>query len=471
MQHTVIGAGYVGLVLAACLAKYYPVHLVDTDESRVDALRAGQCPIHEPHLEERLKQPSLTAGTAHLETPSVVYWLCVGTPSAPDGEADIQDLLQAARALKAHLDATGIESATVVVKSTVPPGTGKQVEEVINGRPKQGIGDDPWHAVVSCPEFLREGSAVVDMLYPDRVVIGSDDHAAGMTVLGVMEVLVGTQVPILTMRRVEAELVKLASNAHLAMRISFANQLAVLADEVGARATRVLEAVGADKRIGPAFMEPGLGYGGSCFPKDAASLAFEYRRRELTDWLVEATMGVNEEMISWAAEKLERALGDLDGKRIGILGAAFKPGTDDVRCSPGLALAAWLEHEGATVCIADPVVTRVSWRQQEPGFRTRTHMVTQDWRAVVKGADAVVLATAWPEYAKLAPDGVLFHGPTIKAVLDGRGSWYKQGPTWAARGVDYLGIGAPSRLSHAREVTVTDPAASTPPPLTLVKSE
>jgi UDPglucose 6-dehydrogenase len=382
----VIGAGYVGLVSGACLADLgHTVVVADRDAAKIAALMAGRVSIFEPGL-ETLAADNVAAGRLSFvpDAPLAavnadVVMIAVGTPAGDGGETDLSFVLDAARAMAPVLKGDAI----VVVKSTVPVGTGDAVEAIVK-RP-----------VVSNPEFLREGSAVADFMKPDRIVVGADDPEAGNTVAALYLRLTGRGVPLVRMARRSAELAKYAANALLATRVTFANEIADISEALGADAPDVLRAVGLDARLGPAFLRPGPGIGGSCFPKDTTSLAEQARAGGSPAVLVETVVTANEARKGTMLRKVVAAAGGVRGKTVAVLGLTFKANTDDIRESPALPLIRGLQAAGATVRAYDP-------RGMENARAVLGGIAfADDAYAAAKGAGAIVIVTEWAEFAAL----------------------------------------------------------------------
>jgi UDPglucose 6-dehydrogenase len=377
----VIGVGWVGLVTAACFAEVgHPVIARDILAEKVEALSRGEITIHEPGLEELLKRNAerltFTTEMSELLDGARLLFVCVDTPPTRSGDADLSRVRSVVEDLPADSE------HVLVMKSTVPAGTGQSIRR-----------DRPGLAYVSCPEFLKEGSAVEDFLHPDRVVIGADpgDEAAGDAVARLYEPLgeiVRTDVA-------SAEMIKLASNAFLATKISFVNEIANVCEEVGADVAEVARGMGLDQRIGSSFLRPGIGYGGSCFPKDVSALKMLAGNSGYHFQLLGAVIEVNELQKRRVVQKLQKHLGSLVGKRVALLGLAFKPHTDDMREASSLVLAARLEGEGAEVAAYDPVAGEVA-RDMLGSVEFHDSAL-----AVLEGADAAILVTEWPEFAEL----------------------------------------------------------------------
>jgi UDPglucose 6-dehydrogenase len=387
---TVIGSGYVGLVAGACLAETgNEVVCADRDTGKVDRLTRGELPIYEPGLEP-LVERNVAAGRLRF-TDDVgaavrhgdVVFIAVGTPPGEDGSADLQHVLDVARTIGRHLDRFKV----VVTKSTVPVGTAAKVREAIRGETDGDV------AVASNPEFLKEGAAIDDFMKPDRVVLGTDDARAEKLLAALYAPYVRSGAPILFMDIPSAEVTKYAANAMLATRISFMNQVADLCERVGADVFNVRRGIGSDSRIGQAFLFPGPGYGGSCFPKDVQALVHTARAAGMTPQLFDAVEAVNASQKQVPFAKLSALLGGVRGRTVAVWGLAFKAGTDDMRESPAVTLIESLLAEGATVRAHDPqalAVARGIW-----GDRVT---FTEDPYAALEGADALVVITEWLVY-------------------------------------------------------------------------
>ncbi|MBU6515993.1 MAG: UDP-glucose/GDP-mannose dehydrogenase family protein [Acidobacteria bacterium] len=382
----VVGAGYVGLTAAVCLAQLgHRVVCVETNRERLATLQRGEVPIHEPGIEELLTRHARSGRLAFTDDLDVamtgvsVALLCVGTPPGPDGEPDLRQLGRAG----ADVVAAARSDVLLIVKSTVPPGSCEALELLAAGHARDGV----RVVVASNPEFLREGQAVWDFFNPDRVVVGIDEPAMQSLVTG----LYPAQWPLLLCDRRSAELVKYAANTFLAVKISFANEVAQLCEALGADAHHVLTGVGLDARIGGAFLSPGPGFGGSCLPKDLAGFIAVSQSVGQSAPLARAAQTVNAQALAGLLSKLDASLGSVRAKRVAILGVAFKPGTGDVRFSPGVGLGEALARRGALVRAHDPLA--------DPGSPD-VEMVADPYEAAA-GADALVIMTAWPEYREL----------------------------------------------------------------------
>jgi len=394
MKIAMIGAGYVGLVTGACFAEFgHDVTCIDSDPDRVATLTRGEIPIYEPGLEALIRNGesagrlSFTGDLAAGVAGAAAVFIAVGTPSRRgDGHADLSYIYAAARDLAPLL--TGY--TVIVDKSTVPVGTGDEVERII-----RDVNPAADFAVVSNPEFLREGWAIEDFTRPDRIVIGAPDERARAVMSEIYDPLIDAGAPVIFASRRSAELIKYAANAFLAMKVSFINEIADLADATGANVGDVARGIGADQRIGARYLNAGAGFGGSCLPKDTAALIRTAEEHGSTLRLVEATRAVNAGRRAAMVEKIADAVGDLAGKRIGILGLSFAPNTDDLRDAPALGIIADLLAAGARITAHDPVAMP-SARALLPGVD-----FAADAYALAQGADALVLVTEWKDYKSL----------------------------------------------------------------------
>jgi UDPglucose 6-dehydrogenase len=398
----VVGAGYVGLTAAACFADLgHRVRCLEANPARLQLLQGGGIPIVEPGLDELVARSmgegrlSFTGDVVEAMGEASIVFLCVGTPPRPDGTPDLGQLERAARDVVAASD----RDLVLVTKSTVPPGTGEALEILCAeaAAPGQRI------SVVSNPEFLRESRAVEDFFHPDRIVVGTEDADAGMRVAALYE----PGPPVVISDRRGAELVKYASNAFLAVKISFANEIAGLCERLGTDAGPVLRGVGLDGRIGTQFLSQGPGYGGSCLPKDLSGLIAVGEAVGHDAPLASAAEAINARARRSVVDKLETALGSLAGARVGVLGLAFKPGTDDTRDSPAVELVRLLTERGAEVRAHDPLAAPLPL----PALRV------DDPLDLARDADALVVATGWSAYADLDP-AVLGDLMARRIVLD-----------------------------------------------------
>jgi UDPglucose 6-dehydrogenase len=394
MRVSMIGAGYVGLVSGACFADFgHQVICVDKDAAKIAALKRGEIPIFEPGLDELLesniKQGRLefAADTSRVGEADAVF-IAVGTPSRRgDGHADLSFVYQAVREIAPLLAAT----AVVITKSTVPVGTGDEIENILrNARPDADI------QVVSNPEFLREGAAIQDFKHPDRIVVGTDQERARKVLGEIYRPLYLNAPPIIYVSRRTAELIKYASNAFLATKITFINEIADLCEQVGADVQEVARGMGLDNRIGAKFLHPGPGFGGSCFPKDASALIKTAHDHGVPLRLVEAVAAVNDQRKRAMARKVVLALGgSVRGKTIAVLGLTFKPNTDDTRDSPAIPLITALQDLGAIVRGYDPA----GMEQAKPHLPD-VHYCQSAYNAA-EGAEALVIATEWEQFRAL----------------------------------------------------------------------
>lgn len=425
----VIGTGYVGLVTGACFADLgNRVICLDVDQQRIENLKKGILPIYEPGLEEVVEQNAragrLSFTTNYKEALEGVEFafIAVGTPSGVDGEADLQYVRAAAESISDCVD----HPLVLINKSTVPVGTGDWVAEIIQ---KRRGGKPLEFSVVSNPEFLREGSAINDFMNPDRVVLGSTEPDAAARVA---QLYLTLRCPIQITDLRTAEMIKYASNAYLATRISFINEIANICEELHADVREVALGMGMDKRIGHAFLDAGLGWGGSCFPKDVKALEHMAVLHGTHPQLLQAVMEINRNQRRLVVVKLRRALGSLNDKVIGILGLSFKPNTDDIREAPALELIHLLQNEGAVVQAYDPQAMKNA-AQALP----RLNLCEDPYQAA-EGADALVLATEWNEFKQL--DFEKIYGLMRRPILmDGRNLW--NGEKLRSLGFTYFGVG------------------------------
>lgn len=387
----VVGTGYVGLTTGVCFADLgHSVTCIEIDLHKLELLRSGKSPIFEPGLEE-MQERNMRAGRLRFTDDYAVgipdaefIFITVGTPMAEDGSADLTYVKAAARSIGQHLRSGSI----IIDKSTVPVGTGDLVENII----AEYAGPDVKFDVVSNPEFLREGSALSDFFKPDRIVLGAKNREAAQRVAALHETL-GAPIIITDLRT--AEMIKYASNAFLATRISFINEIAQICERLGADVREVARGMGADKRIGPHFLEAGVGYGGSCFPKDVLALYHMAASAGCHPQLLQAVMDINNDARKRFVKKVETVLGSLEGRLIGVLGLSFKPNTDDMREAPSVDIINALLKKGARVKAYDPV----AMPRAEEILPTVTFTATA--YDVAKDADALLLVTEWNEFKQL----------------------------------------------------------------------
>ncbi len=453
MRLAVVGSGYVGLVAGACFADMgHDVILVDNDQPKLDALRGGRVPIHEKFLPELLQRHrgQRLKFTDHLREAtraSAAVFVAVGTPPTESGDADLSYVESVAREISGAIEGYKI----VVEKSTVPVYTSDWVRKVIlrNGAPADSFD------VASNPEFLREGTAVTDFLFPDRIVLGADSERCAAVLRQIYAPLTDgsyyqradaipapdrAQIPppLIVTSAKSAELIKHASNAFLAMKISFINAVASICDAVGADVQQVRQGIGADSRIGPRFLNPGIGYGGSCFPKDLMAFRSVARESGYEFRLLDEVMRINEEQRQRFLRKVRKALWTLRGKRLGVLGLAFKGGTDDIRESPAILLVQALLQEGCAVAAYDPAAMARA-REVLPA----TVAFVENAYDAAAGADALLILTEWEEFAALDLRR-LNEKLRYPIVIDGRNLYDPE--TMAAHGFTYYSVGRAAAL-------------------------
>ena len=427
-QICVVGVGYVGLVTGACFADLgNRVIALDINEQRIQGLKKGLMPIYEPGLEElvnrNVKAGRLSFTTSYAEglKGTEFAFIAVGTPSAVNGEADLQYVTAAARSIAENMTAPLV----IINKSTVPIGTGDWVADIVTQHQPKPVD----FAVVSCPEFLREGSAIGDFISPHRTVIGSLHREAAEKVA---QLHLPLRAPILITDLRAAEMIKYASNAFLATKISFINEVADICEALGVDVKEVAAGMGYDKRIGSAMLDAGLGWGGSCFPKDVKALAFMAEEQGLDPRILHAVMEVNYDRRKEVVKHVETLLGGLKDKTVGLLGLAFKPNTDDMREAPSIDIVAGFIQAGATVRAFDPVAMEVA-----RGLLPSVEMYADPYE-MAKGCDALVVVTEWNEFKQLDLERVkgLLKQPVI---FDGRNIY--DPVKMKALGFTYRGLG------------------------------
>lgn len=430
----VMGTGYVGLVSGACLADFgNAVVCVDIDEDRVERLRGGDVPIYEPGLEELVARNrdrgrlSFSSDVAFAIKSSDIVFICVGTPSLPSGEVDMSYVHAAARSIGQYME----DYKIVVNKSTVPVGTGDEVGAIISQeRPDADID------VVSNPEFLREGSAIDDFMHPDRVVIGASSRRALEAIIDVYRPLYQRDVPMVLTDVQSAEMIKYASNAMLAAKISFINEIANICEAFDADVTAVARGMGLDERIGPRNLYAGAGYGGSCFPKDVQGLAATARKAGVEAPLVQAIDPSNVRQRRHMIDKLRELIGNFDSQTICLLGLSFKPDTDDLREAPAMEMIEVLLQEGASVRAYDPVAMEQA-QQQFPAL-----VCCDDPYSAATGADVCVLMTEWNEFRNMDLPRIQSALGSAR-LLDCRNVYDPH--EMAELGFDYVSVGRPRR--------------------------
>lgn len=447
MRVCVIGTGYVGLVTGVCLSHIgHDVICVDNNEEKVKLMQAGQSPIYEPGLSELMKSSAesgklvftsdLSQGVSHGE----ILYIAVGTPPLPTGESDTRYVEAVARGIGTHLKD---EYKVIVNKSTVPIGSGDWVRMIVlDGNKESGSNIEPSFDVVSNPEFLREGSAVYDTFNPDRIVLGGNSEKAIDMMQQLYKPLVKREfaedkslppVPVVVTDLSSAEMIKYAANSFLATKISFINEVANICDRVGADVTQVAKGIGLDSRIGNKFLSAGIGWGGSCFPKDVSALVHTADDYNYESELLKAAINVNKRQRLLVLEKLQNELKILKGKTVGLLGLTFKPDTDDMRDAPSLDLIEQLNRLGARVKAYDPIVS-----QSGLSHGLSNVMIEPSAEMLADSCDALVLVTDWKEFSKLDFKKLvgLMNNPLI---IDGRN--FLDRKAVGAAGIRYIGMG------------------------------
>jgi UDPglucose 6-dehydrogenase len=463
MNIAIVGSGYVGLVAAACMAEIgHQVVCVDNDENKVQALREGDCIIHEEFLPELLKRHGgtnlrFTSDLQQAVRASSVIFIAVGTPPCETGEADLSVLETVCHDIAANIDRYKV----VVVKSTVPVGTNDWVRRILV---RYGASQKMF-CVASNPEFLREGTAVTDFLYPDRIVIGSDCQRSRMLMEQLYQPLttgtysrskgaipVPDEAPLparlITTHTRSAEMIKHASNAFLAMKISFINAVANICEVAGADVEEVCEGMGADQRIGSRFLKPGIGYGGSCFPKDLMALHAVARDYGTGFHLLEEVMRINEDQRKFFLRKVRSALWTLKGKRLAVLGLAFKGGTDDIRESPAIAMVRLLLKEKCQIVAYDPAAMDRTRQEFEAGSLSFAESAYQ----AARGADAMLILTDWEEFSTLDFERLkreLRH----PIIIDGRNMYSLE--EMEQNGFTYVSVGRPETVAKPVNEVIT----------------
>ena len=447
MRVCVIGTGYVGLVTGVCLSHIgHDVICVDNNEEKVKLMQSGQSPIYEPGLSELMQSSAesgkltftsnLSKGVAHGE----ILYIAVGTPPLPTGESDTRYVEAVARGIGTHLKN---DYKVIVNKSTVPIGSGDWVRMIVlDGNKESGSTIEPEFDVVSNPEFLREGSAVYDTFNPDRIVLGGNSEKAIAMMQDLYKPLVTREfaedkslpkVPVVITDLSSAEMIKYAANSFLATKISFINEVANICDRVGADVTQVAKGIGLDSRIGGKFLSAGIGWGGSCFPKDVSALVHTADDYNYETELLKAAINVNQRQRLLALEKLQNELKILKGKTVGLLGLTFKPDTDDMRDAPALDLIEQLNRLGARVKAYDPIVSTSGLSHGLSGV-----MIETNAEMLADSCDALVLVTDWKEFLKLDLPKMakLMANPLI---IDGRNFLDREAVQ--AAGIRYIGMG------------------------------
>lgn len=463
MHIAVVGSGYVGLVAGACFADLgHQVIVVDNDQAKLAALQAGEVPIHEKFLPELLRRHrghnlTFSDDLGAAVRASDAIFVAVGTPPTEQGEADLSYVESVARAISGAINSYKV----VVEKSTVPVYTSDWVRKIML---RNAAAPDSFD-IASNPEFLREGTAVTDFLYPDRIVLGADSERCAAVLRKVYAPMTDGSYykkkdaipapdralippPLIITSAKSAELIKHASNAFLAMKISFVNAVASICESVGADVHQVCQGIGTDTRIGPRFLNPGIGYGGSCFPKDLLAFRSVARECGYEFRLLDEVMRINEDQRHRFLRKIRTALWTLRGKRLGVLGLAFKGGTDDIRESPAILLVQALLQEGCEIAAYDPAAMD---RAREV-LNSKTEFVSNPYDAA-KGADALLILTEWEEFSSLDLDRV-HQQLKYPIVIDGRNLYPPD--VMAARGFTYYSVGRPAGTPATFSESATD---------------
>lgn len=432
MHIAVIGTGYVGLVTGACFAEFgVEVTCVDVDETKIEKLNNGIIPIYEPGL-DTLVEKNAQAGRLHFTTnikqavnEALVVFLAVGTPPKEDGSPDMSFYRQAAKDVAEAMNGYKV----LVTKSTVPIGTGKWLRQFV----ADNLGTPTDFGVASNPEFLREGAAIQDFMRPDRVVIGSNEEKAIEIMKELYRPLYLIETPVVITSLEAAELIKYAANAFLATKITFINEIANLCDAIGCDVHDVARGIGMDNRIGRKFLHPGPGYGGSCFPKDTRALTTVADEFGVETKIVDAVIEANERQRDAMLEKIEKLVGDLNGKQIAVLGLSFKPETDDMRESPAVDIIRMMQSKGARICAYDPVAMDEARHCLDDVVE-----FAEDEYGAIRDADALVIITEWNQFRALDMERVkaLLRSPKIADLRN----VYEPGDM-RELGFEYVGVG------------------------------
>jgi len=400
MKISIIGTGYVGLVTGVCLADFgNDIICVDNDKEKIDILNRGQLPIYEPGLKEIIernrnyKRIEFTTDIKYAVSQSEEIFITVGTPEKEDGDADLKYAFEVAKDIASYMN----EYKIIIDKSTVPIGTGKKVKEIIQNILKDRKINHKFD-VVSNPEFLREGKALYDFMHPDRIVIGSESKKAIEIMKEVYRVLKLNDIPFITTNLETAEMIKYASNAFLAMKINYVNEIANLCEKIGADIQEITSAMGRDGRISPKFLHCGPGYGGSCFPKDTKALAKIGRKNNSPITLIESTIKANQNQKLKMVEKIEKTMKNVKDKTIAVLGLAFKPETDDVREAPSIVIIEELYQRGAKIKIFDPQAIEEARGKLKD---LKGIIFCKDEYEAIEEADALVIVTEWNQFRRL----------------------------------------------------------------------
>ncbi len=433
MKITVIGTGYVGLSTGVCLAEIgHQVICIDIDEQKINGLRRDISPIYEPGLENLLVK-NAAEGRLHFTTShkeglngAEIIIIAVGTPTKKDGEADLSFLKQAAKDISSHIN----QNATIVIKSTVPVGTNESIKKLIEKYCSKEVSID----IVSNPEFLRQGSAILDSMKPDRIIIGSENNEIAEKV---REMYCPLNAPIILTSIRSAEMIKYASNAFLASKICFINEIANLCEAIGANIEDVAKGMGKDKRIGESFLQAGIGYGGSCFPKDVKALYHSALLNGMDFSLLKEIMEINDQQHELLVRKALHRIGNLKGKKIAILGLSFKPETDDMRKAPSIKIIESLTMHGAEVAAYDPV----AMVNAKKIFGDSISFASSAFDAVVD-ADALFIVTEWKDFIQLDLAN-LIKKMKVPIIFDGR-NCFEESRIKECSKVEYYPVGKPA---------------------------
>lgn len=443
MNVAVFGTGYVGLVTGTCFADFgVNVTCVDADADKINAIERGRIPFYEPGLETmvaknvREKRLSFTTEAARTVRDAEIIFIAVGTPQTPEGGADLRAVEQVARCIGQNLS----RYTVIVTKSTVPAGTNQRIRDIVS----EHAGPDAHFDVVANPEFLREGSAIDDFLHPDRIVIGTDSERAVALLTDLYSPLRLAETPFVITDVVSAEVIKYASNAFLAVKVSFINELALLCEKMNADVQQVAKGMGLDSRINPKFLQPGPGYGGSCLPKDVSAFADMARKNGHTLHLVEAVAEVNRRQKASAVEKIMDALSGVTSPLVAVAGLSFKPETDDVREAPALEIIRALHERGIRCRAYDPAAIENA-RAILPDIEYAT-----DVHALVEGADCLVFVTEWNAFRKLNLEKIK-SGMRSPVIVDLRNIYDPE--QVAAAGFTYHSVGRRRAAPQAQPIS------------------
>ncbi|MFW6309299.1 MAG: UDP-glucose dehydrogenase family protein [bacterium] len=446
---SIIGTGYVGLVAGVCLADFgNNIINVDIDQEKIERLQKGNVPIYEPGLKEMLNKNmseeriSFTTDIEHAIRESEVIFIAVGTPPTAEGSADLSAVKSVAQTIGKTINSYKV----IVDKSTVPVGTGREVEKIILSQLKKRKKDYDFD-VVSNPEFLREGKAVQDFTHPDRIIIGSDSEQAKEILQEVYQPLYLDNVPFVFTNLETAEVIKYTANSFLATKISFINEMSVLCDKVGANVKQVAKAIGMDDRIGERFLRAGPGYGGSCFPKDTKAIVTTAQKEDVELNVIKAGIKANQKQKEYMVEKIIGELNNLENKKIGVLGLSFKPGTDDMREAPALTILPQLIEQGAKIRAYDPEAMKnaddcLKEYQQDIIYCAHEYEVMKD-------AEALVLLTEWNQFRRLDLERVkkLMNDPVF---FDLRNIYEPE--KVREYGIEYIGVGVTPKAKSKEEI-------------------